>query len=37
MSAARDGGEAKLKEGGKESMENEFKKIEGKKRDKNRV
>lgn len=37
MSAARDGEEAKLKEGGKESMENEFKKIEGEKRDKNRV
>lgn len=35
VSAAGDGEEGKLKEGGKESMEN--KKIEGKKKDKNRL
>lgn len=37
ISAARDGEEAKLKEGGKEFMENEYKKIEERKKDKNRV
>lgn len=33
----KDGEGAKLKERGKESMENEYKKIEGKKKGKNRV
>lgn len=37
VSAARDGEGAKLNERGKESMENEYKKIEGKKKGKNRV
>lgn len=37
LGAARDGPEAKLKEGGKEPMENEYNKVEGKKKGKNRV
>lgn len=37
MCAARDGEEEKLKEGGKESMENEYKKIEGIKKDNSRL
>lgn len=37
LGAARDGPEAKLKEGGKEPMENEYNKVEGKKKGKNKV